>query len=156
LYVYQSGQIKTYTGAADVEDLSTGTPSSTLSGTSVTYQPKTDLRWGWTETASLHRDIKQLTPDTDWSVSNWVWDYPTGQPNNPWSYINPATGYAYTDPRTGLNVPIGHTFVQSGLPVFQEKISGYSYYGAGWLIYYHVGHYGFAPDGSHEADGTEI
>ena len=174
LYVYQSGQIQKYTGPASVSDLTTTSGittalPTTISGTSASYQPETGLRWGWMESASLSRTIQQLTPKTTWSVSNWVWNYPTGQSNNPWSYIDPSTVYYYTDPTSGVNVPIGdpyidptlganapigHAFVQSGLPVFQETITGYSFIGAGWLIHYHDGHFGFAGDGTSDSSGS--
>jgi len=153
LYVYQPGQpIQMYTGA-DGATLGTGTASSTINGTSATYSPQTGMRWQWVESASLSRTVS-LGPTS--TVTNWTWNFPNGQPNNPWQYIDPSTSQPYIDPASGLNVPIGQLVNAPGGPVFQETITGSSSDGDAVLVYYHNGHYGFAYGGQHESDGRSI
>ncbi|HEV3085266.1 MAG TPA: hypothetical protein VGY66_36260, partial [Gemmataceae bacterium] len=152
LYVYQPGQpIMVYTGA-DGATLGTGAPSSTIYSTSATYSPQSGMRWQWVESASLSRTVDLGTTST---VTNWTFN---GDKNNPWQYIDPSTGQPFLDPVSGLNVPIGQIVNQTGLPVFQETITGSSSDGDAVLVYYHNGHYGFAPASpvQYESDGRSI
>ena len=152
LYVYQPGQpIQVYTGAAGAT-LGTGTPSSTISGTSAAYSPQSGLRWKWVESASLSRTVDLGKTST---VTNWTFN---GNANNPWQYIDSSTGQPYIDPTSGLNVPIGQIVNQPGGPVFRETITGSASDGASLLIYYHNGHFGFAPANpvQTESDGRTI
>ena len=115
LYVYQPGQpIDVYQGAAGAT-LGTGNASSTINGTSTTYQPETGLRWQWEEQASLGRTINYnpQVGNSSFNISNWAWT--SGTQSDPWQFIDPATGNVYHDPTSGLNVPVGQLALTSEL-----------------------------------------
>ncbi len=157
LYVYQNGQgISVYTGSAGAT-LGTGTPTSTVAGNSTTYNLKSGLRWQWTMTASLSRTATSIEPG-QLSISNWVWDFPTGSPNDPWQFVAPNGSLS-----TGT---VGEVIDEQGLPVFDESITSNfatPSNGQGWLnagngtVFvagaYVNGQEGFAPSGQTSPEG---
>ena len=75
------------------------------SASSATYTPDANVRYGWSQQASLKREVSR---DADsFYVSDWVWNYPSGQPNDPW------------------NVGSGSLFYGNGTEgVYEQDISG--------------------------------
>lgn len=121
-------------------------PISFTSGAITTYSPLADQRWAWTLKASMNRSMSG--GETDWAVGNWQWSFPSGQPNNPWSYVQ-GTGSS-----TGTT-PSGRRIIGSASdPVFKQTISGTSsrYYDS-WTISYGPGNFGFALQPEQQAEG---
>ena len=118
VYLYQGGQVYTYTGTVTgvnsdgtgivgqtAAQLEAGTATS-VGGTSVTYDPQTGQRWNWTLQASLSR-TDNFGDQNTWSIGQWQWNMPTGQPNDPWSYC--ASQYCYSTTLT----PTGYLVTSS-------------------------------------------
>jgi hypothetical protein len=152
LYVYQPGQpIAVYKGAAGAT-LGTGTPSSTITGTSATYNPTAGLRWQWVEKATLGRTITydRTVGAGSWSVSNWAWT--SGTPTNPWEYVDPNTSQA-----TGSTPPVGQQITDTSLEntAFTESITGSSHIGFHWVVQYHHDSNGNTNFGFANADGPD-
>ncbi|KKN78394.1 hypothetical protein LCGC14_0350420 [marine sediment metagenome] len=56
---------------------------SSSSASSATYTPDANVRYRWSQQASLKREVSS---DADsFYVSDWAWNYPSGQPNDPWN-----------------------------------------------------------------------
>jgi hypothetical protein len=146
LYVYQPGQpIAVYQGAAGAT-LGTGTPSSTVTDTSATYNPEAGLCWQWVQQATLGRTITydSKVGNSSWAVSDWVWT--SGTATNPWEYVDPSTGQ-----EIGQTAPVGQQIIDTSLEntAFTESITGSSSIGFSWDVQYHHDsngntHYGFA------------
>jgi hypothetical protein len=86
LYKYVAGEgIYVYEGSASTSytNLELTTPVAFIAGTSTNYVPESGLRWQWSETASIQRDITGWPPDGTWSYSNWYWLGGSGF--NPWT-----------------------------------------------------------------------
>ena len=156
LYVYTPGSgIDVYNGSGSksVTSLENGTPTF-VSGTSTSYTPEAGLRWQWQEYASLSRSISETTDSsgdiTSWSIGDWTWNFPTGQPNDPWQYIVPGTTSDYSTSEEGTTV------VDTSLEntAFQQSVTGSSSVGFTWIISYHKGHYGFAYGGYSDSSGS--
>jgi filamentous hemagglutinin family protein len=91
---------------------------SSSSASSATYSPSTNLRYEWSQQASLHRTYSY---DGDsYYVSDWAWVYPSGQPNDPW---NVSTG----------NVVYGN----ASQGVYEQNISGSLSNFKGFNVNYH-------------------
>ena len=60
--------------------ISTAYLVSSSSSDSAIYNPSANLRYQWSQTANLQRQIQRT--DNGFSASDWVWTYP--QPNDPW------------------------------------------------------------------------
>jgi hypothetical protein len=86
IYVYKGSASTSYTA------LELTTPVAFISGSSTSYIPESGLRWGWTETASIHRNITGRPEDGSWSYSNWYWN--SGSGFNPWTM---GSGYLTTN-----------------------------------------------------------
>ncbi|MFM7034377.1 MAG: beta strand repeat-containing protein [Planctomycetia bacterium] len=114
-------------------------PKSFTAGATTTYSPLAAQRWVWTLKASMSRSITMPQNEATWAVGNWQWSFPSGQPNNPWRYVQ-GTG-SWTD-----TTPSGRRIIGLATdPVFKQTISGSSsLYSAGWRGSYGIGNFGFA------------
>ena len=91
---------------------------SSSSASSATYTPSTNLRYEWSQQASLRRTYSY---DGDsFYVSDWAWVYPSGQPNDPW---NVSTG----------NVVYGN----ASQGVYEQNISGWLSNSLSFGVNYH-------------------
>jgi len=141
LYVYQSGQnIAVHQGSVNesLANLQNSAPSYTVNGSSASYDPSAGTRWQWTLTASLSRTVS--------NDGQWVWNFPTSQPNNPWQFLD-SSGNA-------TSTSVGQVISNSSLEntAFYESISGYSF-AYGQPVNYHDNHFGFsAPSGGGNVD----
>jgi len=142
LYVYQSGQnIAVHQGSVNetLADLRSSTPTYTVNGSSTTYAPDSGVRWQWQLTANLSRTIA--------NNGQWVWNFPTSQPNNPWLFLDSSGNTTTTS--------VGQVITNSSLEntAFYETISGFSEAGYIQPVNYHDNHFGFsAPSGGGNVD----
>ncbi|MEN9733273.1 MAG: hypothetical protein RLZ45_1268, partial [Verrucomicrobiota bacterium] len=83
LYRYVGDEILVYRGPASA-DLLAGAPSGRLTGSAI-YQPKTDVRWEWTRTAYLERNVS-IGVSEDGSVRSGVTGWVFVNPREPWRY----------------------------------------------------------------------
>ena len=152
--------VKTYVGSVDTsfKALIAGNATASTSGQGATYAPAANLRWQWTNFATITRTVDYGKD------SAWQWNTPgvASASNNPWIFV--------TDSPTGLNGsplasnaqaggfltrdPIGVAVTQpvAGDPAFRQTITGgitsqrtqpvtsawfgnrqYEYPDAGWL-----------------------
>ncbi len=88
-YAYDGTDILVYQGPAG-EDLTEGTPiQRVVNQDSTAYQPQADLRWQWTLEAKLSRDVNfDLNRWTGVNFSSWRFDYPAGQADTPWRFVD--------------------------------------------------------------------
>ena len=108
LYVFSPGNgVAMYQGAASetAATLQSRAPTATTAGTSMTYTPVANLRYQWTESATLTRHTLSDT-NSSFVMSRWQWDFPPANPNNPWT------------------TSAGSLATVAGLPVFQETMTG--------------------------------
>ena len=138
LYLSEPGQpIAVFKGQAGDSSLGTGTPDSTVSGTTTAYNPQSGLRWQWIQQASLNRTI---TDWNSWQITDWMWNFPAGSPNNPWQYLDPATNQ-------WTGTPAGQTVIKVESNVFEQIVTGTIDSQTTEGVIYHSGHYGFANNG---------
>jgi hypothetical protein len=114
LYVYQPGQpIAVWTGPQDAtidQLIQTGS----LSGTTVSYQTESGLRWQWVQTAKLQRNSFGAVNSSSWGLHDWHWE---NSPGNPWRYVTPGTSAQTSD-------EVGQLINSPGGPVFQQEVTG--------------------------------
>jgi hypothetical protein len=141
IYVNRPGiGTETYVGGVNesADDILNRVQPSFTAGSTTTYSPLANQRWAWTLKAGMRRSITLPQNENTWAVGNWQWEFPEGQPNNPWSYVQ-GTG-----PSTGTTPSGRRIFGSASDPVFKQTISGdSSLYSAGWWGTYGPGNFGF-------------
>ncbi len=152
LYLYNpdGNVLDTYKGNINntIAQMEALTPVGTAVTNATTYNPLAGQRFQWQLDASLHRTITTDDSST-FSIGNWVFNQVSGQPNNPWQYVQ-ANG---TD---APNNPYSKRVMGAvGGPAFQEDITGTMSTGYGWTVHYHgcddgSCNYGFAQTGSND------
>jgi filamentous hemagglutinin family protein len=133
-YVYSPATgMSVYNGSqfTDLATLIAGTAVSNSMTAATTFTPQAGLRWQWQEQASLSRPVSG--DYHNWTVGDWNWNPVSGQPNNPWQYLNGGTPQL---------TPIGTllTGQSTSLPVFVETVTGSSSNNAvAWIAYHGCG-----------------
>ena len=164
LYVYQPGVgISKYQGTAGETDtqLEAGTAVAFTSGTSTSYSPESGLRFQWQLAANLSRNLNLGTNSNgninSISPGNWVFMTPEGEvnANNPWVYLDNGVP---TPVVSGQSSPYGTIITDSSLENddFYESITGSVSSSYTQLVYYHDGHFGFAPANPSFSDSSGV
>ncbi len=164
LYVYQPGVgVSTYKGTAGETEaqLLAGSRFAFTSGTSASYSPESGLRFEWQLQANLTRNLDLGTNSSGDinSISPGPWTFMTPQgevnANDPWVYLNNG---APTPVVQGQSSPYGTIVSDPSLENddFYESITGSVSASYTQLVYYHDGHYGFAPANPSFSDSSGV
>ncbi|MFM8288250.1 MAG: hypothetical protein ACKOGA_16275, partial [Planctomycetaceae bacterium] len=114
IYTYSpGGPVSVYSGALN-QVTATGTPTSTVAGSTATYQPTDNLVYTWTNTASVSR------PGNDTSTSPPTWNYPAKGAGSydyqgDWTFYSGTTDAPYVASNGTLSVSAA-----ANPPVFSE------------------------------------
>gem|GEM_PF-3223135 len=134
VYVYRPDTgVKQYVGSVDTAytTLIAGTPATSTSGQSASYQPASDLRWQWVNYATITRTI------TYGASSLWNWNTPNVSASDlttdPWMYVtSQSTGtdgsrLTYNASAGGYltRIPTGTVVTQAGGEGFRQTITGH-------------------------------
>ena len=141
LYSYTNGTVTTSTRPVlSVNADGTGNVGSGVyvvqgsGGPNIVYSLQSGMRWNWALNATLSRTYNGTGDANTWSVGNeWTWNFPTGQPNNPWSYCYDQSCDSGTQ-----TTPYGFLTTNTGdSTVFEQSISGDLSESSGWILDYH-------------------
>ena len=164
LYVYQPGVgVSTYKGTANESeaDLLAGSRFDFTSGTSTSYSPASGLRFQWQLQANLSRNLdlgfNSKGNINSISPGNWVFATPEGEvnANDPWVYLDNGSP---TPVVSGQSSPYGTIVSDPSLENddFYESITGSASASYTQLVYYHDGHFGFAPTSPSFSDSSGV
>ncbi len=117
-------------------------PVQSIAGDTAHYDPRAGARFEWSLYATLSREKTGVVGEGARYLTDWSWDYPSSQPNNPWRYqVGGWQLYDQSNPRgsVAIRTPGQEDFIQT-------MDAGHGYY-AGVNGHYHgcgnPCHYGF-------------